>query len=389
MSQNQITEHASYLLDKVKLDRYEAALKSVIKPGDVVLDLGAGTGILGLLAARAGAGHVYSVDSGSIIATTEAIAQASGLADRMTFIRGSSTRLQLPHPVDVVVCDQIGGMAYDAGVLDYFADVRTRLLRPNGRLVPGSFQLLAAPVESSDWDEKVGVWRSGPAGFDMSPMFDLAINTEFRVDIPAEAFLGPALPWSGPIAADHAEPITGEAELVVERAGTVNAIAGLFRATLAPGIELTNYPLSTDRFNRWQNLYPLPTPVPVAPGDQVRVRFEVRPRTYLATWSVEVQTSGGDPVRSRGSTILGTFLTQTDIAVAGGHAVAQVSPALAADQFILAMVDGERTAAEIVDATWASHGPAFTSRNDLKHRVESLLWRHTQPAQEWFTSSTA
>lgn len=69
-----------------------------MRPGDVVLDLGCGTGILGLLACRAGAARVYAVDEGKVIAIAKALARANGVADRITFIEGHSTRISLSEP---------------------------------------------------------------------------------------------------------------------------------------------------------------------------------------------------------------------------------------------------------------------------------------------------
>ena len=66
MSRAEITEHAGYVRDRVKLRAYERALSQLVGPTSSVLDLGAGTGILGLLAARAGARVVYAVDRGSV-----------------------------------------------------------------------------------------------------------------------------------------------------------------------------------------------------------------------------------------------------------------------------------------------------------------------------------
>ena len=62
-----IDEHRQYLVDSNRLNAFEAAVASVIKPGDVVLDLASGTGIMGLLACRAGARRVYSIEMGGMI----------------------------------------------------------------------------------------------------------------------------------------------------------------------------------------------------------------------------------------------------------------------------------------------------------------------------------
>ncbi len=64
-------------------EAYAAALKAVITPESVVLDLGAGLGIHGLLAAQLGAKRVYLVEPEDIIAVTQEIAQADGYGDRV------------------------------------------------------------------------------------------------------------------------------------------------------------------------------------------------------------------------------------------------------------------------------------------------------------------
>ncbi|MEZ5409727.1 MAG: hypothetical protein R2761_16990 [Acidimicrobiales bacterium] len=291
--------------------------------------------------------------------------------------------------MELAVCDQIGGLVYDAGVLDYFADARARLLLPGGTLVPGTFQLLAAPVASAQWPDTVGLWAQMPAGFDMGPMFERAVNTEFRFEIPASELLAEPRCWAE-VDADHVAPITGRVELIIDEPGEVNGIAGMFRAALAPGVELTNCPGQPGYFKRWQNFYPLPEPVAVAPGDRVDVSFDIRPRSYLATWTVRVQRAGADrAAASRGSTVLGMFLTPTDLATPHDGAVARASSALAADRHALSLVDGQRTVADIVESTWSAHGAAFASRQDLKERIDALLRPHLHPEPTWPTSSTA
>ena len=375
MTQGEIAEHAGYLGDQVKLAAYDAALRHVVGPESTVLDLGAGTGILGLLAARAGARHVYSVDTGAIIATAEAVARASGLADRMTFLRGLSTELDLPEKVDVVVCDQTGGLVYDAGAFEYLADASRRLLRPGGALVPGSFRLLIAPVESRLWAEQVGVWASRPAGFDFAPMAELAANTELRIELSDDEILGPPSEWA--VAdADHDGPIRGSVEIEIGSDGTFNGLAGMFVATLAPGIELTNCPGRAGFFRRWQNLYPLAAPVPVGAGDRVAVTFDVRPRTYLATWRVDVHRSGGPAWAGLGSTALGAFVTPAELRRTRGDAVPRRTGGIAADVFILDLADGRRTLSEIVELAWEAHGGAYASRAELRARCDQLLRRY-------------
>jgi predicted RNA methylase len=68
-------------------------ITQVVKPGDVVVDLASGTGILALAAARAGAAHVYAIESTAVGRVAQALFEANGFGDRITLLSGWSTRL--------------------------------------------------------------------------------------------------------------------------------------------------------------------------------------------------------------------------------------------------------------------------------------------------------
>ncbi|HUP76878.1 MAG TPA: 50S ribosomal protein L11 methyltransferase [Acidimicrobiales bacterium] len=249
MSRAEIGEHAGYLNDSVKLDAYRAALTELVKPGMSVLDVGSGTGILGVMAVEAGARVVYAVESGGILGVARAV---------------------------------------------------------------------AAPVTTDSWERTVGAWARKPAGFDFSPVIEPAVNTEYRLELTSDAFLGQPAQFAE-VAADH-DAIRGAAELTIEREGDLHGIAGMFIAQLAPSVTLTNCPLLSPVFRRWQIFYPLPRCIAVFRGDVVVVAFDIRPRTYIAKWTVDVHRRVRNECRakSRSSTALGEFLTRHDLAMAGG-----------------------------------------------------------------------
>jgi predicted RNA methylase len=100
-----------------------------------------------MLACRAGAARVYAIESDGIAGLARQIVRANGLDDRIVGVRGHSMHVRLPEPADVVVCDQIGQFGFEAGVIQYFADARRRLLKPGARLIPSRVDLWLAPVE--------------------------------------------------------------------------------------------------------------------------------------------------------------------------------------------------------------------------------------------------
>jgi predicted RNA methylase len=104
------TSYRKYLTDEVRLSAYRRPINATVRRADVVLDLGSGTGILGLFACRAGAAYVYSIEVGSIIGLAREICRVNGFLDRVTYMRGLSTELELSRKVDVVVADEIGNL---------------------------------------------------------------------------------------------------------------------------------------------------------------------------------------------------------------------------------------------------------------------------------------
>ena len=108
-----LDEHYGYLSDPMKAERYGDAIRKVVRPGHVVLDLGCGAGLLGLMALRAGAGQVFFVDEGPVIEVARRTVTETGFGDRAEFIRANSFELALPEPVDVVLCDHEGYFGFN------------------------------------------------------------------------------------------------------------------------------------------------------------------------------------------------------------------------------------------------------------------------------------
>src|SRR5438309_7828089 len=103
-----LDEPRQYLADGNRVSAFRHAIEEVVTPGDVVLDLGSGTGILGFMACLAGAKRVYAVDEGPIVGLAREVAKANGFQDRITQIQGLSTRVALPETVDIALADQKG-----------------------------------------------------------------------------------------------------------------------------------------------------------------------------------------------------------------------------------------------------------------------------------------
>ena len=102
----------------------------------MVLDIGAGPGILTLLACQAGARRVYAVEPDSIIEVARDSVARNGYTDRVELIQAFSTAIDLPEKVDAIVADLHGALPFLSGSLTSMIDARDRFLKPGGFLVP-------------------------------------------------------------------------------------------------------------------------------------------------------------------------------------------------------------------------------------------------------------
>lgn len=139
--------HFQMLDDELRTQNWVAALKQVVTPDDIVVDIGTGTGILAMAAAKAGAKKVYAIEQGRIANLAENLIAANGLSDRIDVIRGRSTSVTLPERGTVLVSEIIGNAIFNEGILKTFLDAKQRLLQPNATFIPNSLDIYAVAVE--------------------------------------------------------------------------------------------------------------------------------------------------------------------------------------------------------------------------------------------------
>src|SRR5215831_18693579 len=107
-----LRDYGTMIADQARTTAYVEALRRAVRPGDVVLDLGAGTGIFSLLACRFGARRVHACDTNAAVEVARELARSNGFADRIVCHEGPSQLLTLPEPVDVLVWDVRGALPF-------------------------------------------------------------------------------------------------------------------------------------------------------------------------------------------------------------------------------------------------------------------------------------
>ncbi len=164
------------IADQARMDPYAVALKAVINPDSVVLDIGAATGIHALLACKFGARKVFAVEGSEAIHLARDLARENGFEDRIQFFQDLSTNITLPEPADVIVSDLRGVLPPFDNHIPSIIDARTRHLGPDGRLIPKSDTLWAALVSAPFlYKELLKPWDS-PYGLKMKAAKEITLN---------------------------------------------------------------------------------------------------------------------------------------------------------------------------------------------------------------------
>ena len=299
----EIEVHRTMICDRVRTDAFRRAIDSVVKPGDIVLDVGAGTGILSLFAARAGAARVYAVERTTVAVLAQELAAANGVAEVVEVIQGDITEIELPERVDVIVSEWLGGFGIDEGMLVPVIVARDRWLKPGGVMIPRSVTAWTGLVQDRHLGQTMGFLRDDPYGLRLDGLVEMTVNEiiysgsarHLRED---DRRSEPGALWTTDAAMMSLEqakaPHEAETLLHVRDPGTANALALWFDADLAPGITLAVG--SGDPPTHWgMTTAPLRSPVELTPGMDVRARVRNAPARPEGTWTRwAIAMPGGD-----------------------------------------------------------------------------------------------
>jgi len=138
-----------------------------------VLDVGCGTGILSMFAAKAGAKHVYAIDCSSIIEQARQIVSDNNLASKITLIRGKVEELELPvKNVDIIISEWMGYALLYESMLPSVLHARDKWMspaeRPKGIMMPDRCTIVLSAIEDQDYKAEKIDWWENVYGFDMS-----------------------------------------------------------------------------------------------------------------------------------------------------------------------------------------------------------------------------
>jgi len=170
--------HEEMLKDEVRTKTYMKAIlnNKHLFQDKIVLDVGCGTGILCMFAAKAGAKKVIGVECASIVEQAQKIVNANGFQDVITIVKGKIEEVELPvDQVDIIISEWMGYFLLYESMLDTVLFARDKWLSTGGLIFPDKASIYVIAIEDAEYrEDKINFWDN-IYGFDMSCIKELAL----------------------------------------------------------------------------------------------------------------------------------------------------------------------------------------------------------------------
>ena len=256
---------ASLLSHRSRIAKFRAAIEKTVTDDSLVVDLGTGSGVLALIAARAGARKVVAIDVNAESATYARLSAVRNHLDRNMLFVQSHYSDYLPHEkADLVLCEMLSSMLLVEQQVPAAIHARRHILKKEGVILPQSATAYVVPAQCDDlWTrfETEGLaFPRLPQTVGRNEVFDLADAREVvRFDFGD---------------ANLKDRVDSTLEFRIVEDGVVQGLVGMSEADLVDGITLKME-------DGWQDIFvPLEEPVPVNKGDTFTVRIRYIPGQY-------------------------------------------------------------------------------------------------------------
>ncbi|HEX9729062.1 MAG TPA: hypothetical protein VGA37_11205 [Gemmatimonadales bacterium] len=364
------------LIQRTRIEAFRDAIRAVVRPGDHVVDVGAGLGTFAFFAADAGAARVTAVEGQPVAALATALAAANDYTDRVRVVRGWLPEADLPAAADVILFEDFPPRLLDERTFGLMDAMLSTHAADGVRTIPRAARMFMAPVAAAVVRPLV-TWgvRDGDAyGLDWRVAEPYLENTPHVTALGAEAIVaepigGDTLSLAEP---PSLGPLSLEGEWVFDRDVTVGGLAYWFDLELVPEVTLSNAPGAFPA--SWGTIV-LPLAPALVVGAGARVRATVRPdrmadgRPGWLTWGA---TTEGE--LRRGHELAAEPASWSDLLCASPDGIPRLTAAGRFGADVLQLVDDRRTVAQIAAALRAAY-PGGSEAHLLRRVVAALHGR--------------
>ena len=269
--------HLTMMNDEVRNKAYSDALKLAVGDGDVVLDIGTGSGLLSLMAAASGAEKVITCETSRTIAqAAKEIIDINGYSGKISVLNKKSTDLvvgvDLPQRADLIISEVLSSEFVGEGVRTTILDANKRLLKKGGRMIPQSGKIRIALIDNSpEIFNNTSV--ASVHGFDLSKFNSISQN-KFNLKLRDKPLLLSNPEDAFNLNLYHDSEVVGEEKIIKLRVNQNGLCVGLIQwiwIHLYKEIEYENKPGEND--SHWSTpIYLFDEPVVAKIGDVLEIK---------------------------------------------------------------------------------------------------------------------
>jgi len=314
-----LISYGAMIRDSVRFDAFTNAMRAVIRPGCVVMDIGTGPGILAVLACQLGASRVYAIEPCEIIQLAREISAANQCADKIEFFEDFSKKVSVPVRADVIVSDLRGMLPLFESHIPSIVDARQRFLVLGGTLIARRDRIWAAVVEAPEaYGKIVDPWNRNGLGQNLAMIRRKVLNEYSKARVEPEQLLTKPQLWATLDYTTIENPdVCGTVHWAAERNGTGHGILVWFDAELADNISCSTGPESPETVYG-AAFFPWLEPVPLVAGQNISFELDARflENDYFWRWTTQIESAakaGETVARFEQSQLQGAVLSLTKL----------------------------------------------------------------------------
>jgi tetratricopeptide (TPR) repeat protein len=257
---------------------YYEGLKAAVTPAKTVFEVGTGSGLLAMMAARLGARKVVTCEAVDLVAdTAREIVKRNNYQDQVTVLAKPSYEVRLgtdlPEKADVLVHEIFSSELLGEHVLPALEDAKARLLKEGGEVLPACGSLMIALVSGDELGTELHVDQA--FGFDLSAFNAIHPKKRpiHREDLPRVLLSGDVEAFRFDfVAQSQFPPERKRIEIPVTQGGRCYGVIQWIRFEFGQGVVFENHPTRRRPVASWQHtVYLFDAPVQLEAGEVVTI----------------------------------------------------------------------------------------------------------------------
>ncbi|HPC36491.1 MAG TPA: class I SAM-dependent methyltransferase [Candidatus Marinimicrobia bacterium] len=355
------------LNDRIRIENFRQAINNSINHNSTVVEIGSALGTYSFFAAQAGAKTVYAIEMNDIFYIGRELAECNNLADRINFIHGRSTEIDLPEKADLIIMEDFGPFFYYHNLLEVLRDARERFLKTDGRFIPARIILYITPFECQAWRNELDLFAADNDqlfGFDWSYTTEIAFNQTYYADSHPKKLLSAPFPVKTiDLKTETDFTFQKQFEVSIQEDGQIHGLIGWWDCWFTNKQFFSNSPQSGN--NSWgQLIFPFRYPINVKTGDQVKISLMVLESapSGLIDYKWKITHPSGSQEQD---TFSGRFFDLQQFSQMRRDVIPSLNEKGLIQAFILNQIDGKNSWDEIAESVMKTFPGKFASKEDV------------------------